>query len=210
MTPRHPSNQDHIDALQFLLTDHAAIEQLAEDWAEGFPVGGGEERGSTGGHSDRTFTESTRGMVDHREDPVTRQQVTTRIPSREGHGLAGRLDEVLTRLERVKHDLAWARREWARLRPSDHAVAEAKARSLDTTRTAGVGHCQVHACDDFCTGGVNDKLRTGMCPACYRAWRRNLDADQPLSRDQFLASWQPRNNRTGECDNVTNETAGMA
>lgn len=201
MSPRRPSNQDHLDALEFLLRDAAAIAQLADDWAEGFPAGGGEGRGSVGGHSDRTFSDATRGMVDHREDPVTRQQIPTTIARREGHGLSDRLTAILNRLEHAKADLAYARAEWAKLRPSDHDVAEAKARQLDTTRTAGVGHCQVHACDEYCTGGTNDRLKSGLCPKHYMAWWRNLRADEPVARDVFL--------RTADGCVVTDETAGM-
>lgn len=201
MSRRIPSNQDHLDALEFLLRDQAAIEQLAADWAEGFPAGTGEGRGSTGGHSDRTFAEATRGMLDHKEDPVTRQQIETKIPIREGHELAARLTAILKALEQAKYELRWARREWARLRPSDHQVAEAKARQLDTPRSTGTGHCHVAACPDFCTGGINDRLKSGMCPKHYMAWWRNLRADQPLSRDEFL--------RTTDGYVVTDESAGI-
>lgn len=34
----------------------------------------------------------------------------------------------------------------------------------------GQGTCP--ACDQFCSGAHNDRLRAGWCPACYRAWIR--------------------------------------
>lgn len=209
MSPRRPSNQDHLDALEFLLRDQAAIEQLAEDWAEGFPTGAGQGRGPTGGHSDRTA-----GSVVAPDNPCRECGADTpcrnhpdpkadRVwASREGHGLAEQLNAILEHIANVKYELAKARIAWARLRPTDHHVAEAKARQLDSKRTGGSGPCQVAACETFCTGGVNDRLKAGLCPKHYMAWWRNLRADDPMSRDVFL--------RTADGCVVTNETAGDA
>jgi hypothetical protein len=40
-------------------------------------------------------------------------------------------------------------------------------------RQAGGGDCQ--ACETFCSGAKDDRLRAGYCNACYTAWVRTAD-----------------------------------
>jgi len=52
-----------------------------------------------------------------------------------------------------------------------HATEDGTARDA---HRAGAGACQ--ACDNWCSGAENDRLRAGYCPAHYHQWRR---AGQP-------------------------------
>lgn len=60
----------------------------------------------------------------------------------------------------------------------------ADARALDG---AGVGHCR--ACERWVPGSAVDRLRAGLCEACYAAWRRwGATATDPGDLGAFLAS----------------------
>lgn len=57
------------------------------------------------------------------------------------------------------------------------AVIERRLDLIDTISTptpaadtAGTGSCQ--ACDEHCPGTGEDRLRSGFCPACFKAWCR--------------------------------------
>lgn len=179
---KYRSNYTFIDQLTRLLTDEHAMLGLADDWDEGINATTGGP-GPKGSHAEPTETQAIRNLEGNTE----------------GHGLANDVRNTYDAIQDIKQTIRDTWTQWRRLRPDDHHIAELKARSTDT-RNIGVGMCQVRNCDTTCTGGLNDRLRTGMCPKHYRAWRRNLEATSPLTRDQFLA--------TADGDMVTNETAG--
>lgn len=191
MTRRHQSNYDLLTDIEQLLTERPAIEHFTNDWDEGFPQGGNGTGRSIGSHSDRTaaavIAPDTPCRECGHETPCPdhpRPGVDQIWSHREGEGMADQLRAVTLDLDAALVLIRRAAKSWRRLRPDDHTVAEMRARQRDT-RSIGVGQCNIGGCDTWCTGGRDDRLKTGMCPRHYRAWRRNLEADQPLTLDEY-------------------------
>lgn len=75
------------------------------------------------------------------------------------------------------------------LRIQSHiSIVDAHAPDDDPT-PVGTGPCTIRTCDHTCLPRRNpdDRLRSGLCPACYAAWRRWLK-DHP---DGTILDWRP-------------------
>lgn len=60
--------------------------------------------------------------------------------------------------------------------------------STDDPTPAGTGECR--ACARYCKpseGKAGNRLRSGMCPTCYRAWKRYSDGGGELIRVEWIA-----------------------
>lgn len=184
--------------------DPYLLEQIPA-WEEGFKVGGINAGGVTPDPvNSRTLNEAIRGMVDH--DKEGKQTV---IPIREGHGLDAAAKALHIRIRAVEREVAAIVREGKRFMPMDAGVADLKIRH-ENLGDAGAGYCEVEACLHLCTGHLNDARKSGFCPACYRAWRRNETSTTPQSRIHFVKTRVPR--RDDEDDvtvtNAEGEPAG--
>lgn len=70
---------------------------------------------------------------------------------------------------------------------TDHITAHA---SDDDPVPAGTGPCTIRTCDTTCKpSGKNpdNRLRSGLCPACWTAWQRHLRKNP----DTTLVAWRP-------------------
>lgn len=194
------SNYDLLAKLEWLLTQTHNLEQWADDWAEGFPAGGDAGPQGKGGHSDRTSTAAITGMTDHRQDLVTGETYATTIPEREGHGLADQATQAINDIDEIRHLITRTANNVRRIRPMSEGAAQMRTRPEETT--PGAGWCAVDACDRYCSGALNDKLVTGMCPSCYRSWVRRRHADPEASLTVYRKTYSPRTttdvNMTGD------------
>ncbi|MFM7063950.1 MAG: hypothetical protein ACKO04_10740, partial [Actinomycetes bacterium] len=89
------------------------------------------------------------------------------------------LSDLCAELERAESALMHAFRLSSSLASSVVAPAEAEP--------AGAGHCQ--RCDVWVSGSATDRIKSGYCERCYKAWRRagnpdrstfNAEADDPV------------------------------
>lgn len=205
MTKRD-AQQAELAKLEYLLTHIRLLEQISEDWAEGFPASTSGGPQGKGGHSDRTNTEATAGMLDHRWNHDTKDWDTTRIPQREGHGLADQATQALANIAEIKRLIHTTSRTIRHLQPISQGAAEMRTRPDNIT--PGAGWCIVTACETYCSGALNDKLVTGMCPACTRTWQRRKADDPAASLTVFRNTYTPRAARNVDTTNRDDETAG--
>lgn len=83
-----------------------------------------------------------------------------------------RLDPASRDLAELDERLAKARRELVEIQRITTAWSQAPFAGDDgpVARTTFETDCL--ACGRYCSGAPNDRLRSGVCPACHQAWQR--------------------------------------
>lgn len=161
----HHSEQDDIAALLRRVTAQLEDGHRAEDlaallaargWATGTLGDGGSRSSDTTSSTERTVVA--------------------------GKGQAGRWDQIDLRYAQALVELERAAERFENL----HTTVMAHASDQDEV-PSGTGECR--ACSMLCRPTESRpgfRLRQGLCPTCYRAWRRYTIAGHPLHRAEWV------------------------
>jgi len=144
-----------------------ALERAVRDGGRGYPTAS-LTGGAVSGGGSTIQIEDEYGRPDH--VPVSPVE---RIVLAGGSDDAQRLHEELLLAEGLMATLiaTWGR--IAAIVPAEGKALELAGRGDVGALAPGAGHCA--ACERWCAGVGNDRLRSGWCDACRKAWQRHVE-----------------------------------